>query len=1301
MKYLSFVCFFAYGIVFSQDNQVWMHPNRGQWHENIKYKVDLQGGEFLIEQNAFTYLFHDAAERRHHHDKKHSENESISNNESVEGKFRQHAIKTTFLGSNTTHLRLEDNKSSFYRNYFLGNDQSKWKSDVFSFSKVKYPDFYPNIDLILDGKSNELEYSFLVSANANPEVINFQIEGADKVYLDKNGNLIFEHSFGKIIESKPIAWNVDANGIKTMVPVNFKLHKNNLSFEFPNGYNKSQKLIIDPSITFSSYTGSTDDNWGCTATPDNQGNLFAGGTIFGPGYPTTTGAVDLSYSGGDNVGQTTGFDVSLSKFNSSGTVFLYSTYVGGTGNESPNSMVCNDNGELYIMGVTSSANFPILAGAFDSSHNGGSSLTVDNELGFNSTDIYIARISPGGNAFMSSTFVGGSGNDGLNIGFSNSSSDGDLVYNYGDNYRGEIIVDATGNVLVASTSVSANFPTVSASQGFLNGDQDAVLFKMNANLSNMIWSTYYGGSGKETGNSVQVNSQNEVYLAGGTTSTNLAVPNGQTNVYTGGTADGYVTRFNASTSVIISGTYIGTGNYDQSFFVQIDISDFVYVYGQSHGIMPISAGLIGNANALQFIRKFTQNLSSVVWNTKIGGSNEAISPTAFLVSNCAEIYIAGWGGSILGSNISNFQTTPDAFQTFTSDGDAFYIAVFDPDVAALQYATFMGGPSMDHVDGGTSRFDKNGSVYHAVCSACGGNPNGFVSTPGVVSPTNGSSNCNLAAFKFQLNTITAIAATPGVVICIPNPVQFTNNSTGGDTYFWDFGDLTTSTLENPSHVYTAPGDYIVKLVVSDSQGCQSPDSVSVTVTIGSFEAGAIDPPPTICKGDPYQLEATGGLTYVWTPANVLDNANIPNPIATIFQTTTFTVIVADACGSDTLTVTLPVFNDSISVSPDTSLCLGNSTQIEVFGSVSQVWTPNTFIDNNLAPDPTVTPNAPTTYVVTATTQNSCVFQDSVFVDVFFTPPLPNMIDSATICFGASLDISVSGASTYSWSPNQNINTIIGPDVTVSPTGDFTYFCDFTNACGTERDSVYIEVIRPQISAFSDTIICVGESAFLSAIGAVSYSWSPATGLNSVNTPEVISTPQVNTVYTVIGTDAFLCKDTAQVYVQLFPVHQVYAGGNVVTAIGLPVQLHASSGAEGTFVWLPESFLTCSVCQDPIANPNYNFSYQVIFTDTNGCKTVDFVDINYKGILYIPNTFTPDGSRFNEVFRAYGEGIHDFEMLIFDRWGELICTLNSMEEFWDGTYLGKKCQDGTYTWKLTYNDITGEYKTITGHVNLLK
>jgi gliding motility-associated-like protein len=1299
MKNKILYCFlFLQGILFSQENKVWLHPNRGQWYEKINYKVDLNGGSMFIEQNAFTYLFHNVSDVKHslhHGDKKFADETQFLDLVS------QHCIKTTFLGSNSEHQIIESNYSNFYLNYFLGRDESKWKTNVHSISELVYPNFYDGIEMEMEGKTSSFKYSFTINPGINPSTIKYKIEGANDIKIDKNGNLIIYHSFGKIEESKPIAWTISANGTKIPVEIKFNIKNDLVSFEFPNSYNNSEQLIIDPEITFSTYSGSTTDNWGCTATPDSQGNLFAGGTVFGPGYPTTPGALSGGYIGGENIGYS-GFDVGITKFNANGTARLYSTYLGGEGNETPNSMICNEANELYVMGITSSdTDFPVNGSSYDNTHNGGSVLNLESSQGFSNTDIYVARINPTGTALMNSTYIGGSANDGINQGSSNL-NDGDLSNNYGDNFRGEIILDENENVFIASSTRSDNFPTINSSQLNLNGIQDAVIFKFNPTLSSLLWSTYYGGSGIDSGNALSINSLGEVYLTGGSNSNDLIVPNGHVNINSGGSSDAYITRFNPTNGTILSGTYLGTNSYDQAYFVQIDIDDFVYVYGQSLGTMPISPGLVGNADAHQFIRKYTTSLSAVEWNTKVGGSNERISPTAFLVSNCYEIYISGWGGSILNTNISGFAITPDAFQT-TSNGDGFYIAVFDPNMTALQYGTFMGGSADDHVDGGTSRFDKNGRIYHAVCASCGPGNNGFVSTPGVVSPfeMDAEGNCNLAAFKFELNSIKAIFAEPNFIICIPNPVQFFNNSTVGDVFFWDFGDGNTSNEDNPEHNYLNVGYYDVKLVVSDSEGCKTPDSVSFVITVGSFEAGSVLPPPTVCRGTPYQLEAFGGLHYLWSPANVLDDPTISNPTAIIFDTTTFSVIISDTCGIDTVVVTLNVFPDEISLSPDTALCIGNAVQIEVFGSINQVWTPNTFITNNQDNNPTVNPDTNTYYVVLATTPNNCVFEDSILIEVYYAPPVPIIDDSTLICFGAPLEINVDGARYYSWNPNLFINTTTGNQVIVSPPSDMTYYCDFINPCGAVLDSIYIDVIVPRVNAYNDTTICDGETAIMRADGAVNYQWSPTSSLDNPLAQEVIATPINTTNYIVVGIDEYGCRDSASVLVELFPTHQVDAGGSIFAYIGEKVQLNATADIEGVYVWSPESFLTCSVCPDPIASPNHNFSYTVTFIDTNGCQTNDLIHISYKGIIYVPNTFTPDGSKFNEVFKAYGEGIKDFEMLIFNRWGELIKTLNSIDEFWDGTYKGKMCQDGTYTWKLTFNDITGVYQTLTGHVNLLK
>jgi gliding motility-associated-like protein len=1299
-KILSILSFIIVCFEVSSQN-VWLNPNNGQWDKEIEYSVDISNGHLYIDQKGFTYSLNNAMD--HHHDiEEHSAQE--------DNKIQCQVITAHFENSTWKGIKKEENPSSFYRNYFIGNDKNRWKSSVFSVQQSTMIDFYDGIDLVLNGETDKLKYSFVVKPGIDVSLIDYSINGSDNVSL-VDGALHISTRFGEIIEEKPSAWT-EKEGRKTKVPVEFILENGHVKFSFPKGYNKNETLVIDPYLVFSSFSGSTADNWGMTATPDTQGNLYAGGIVFSNGgiYPTVTGSFDVSLNGGDTYtypfgGGTysmSGFDCAISKFNSTGTTLLFSTYLGGTGNEAPHSLVTDQNNNLYVFGVTGSGNFPTIAGGYDVSFNGGP-FVAENELGYYGADIYVTRFNAAGSSLVASTFVGGSGTDGINIGA--------LNYNYGDPFRGEIIVE-NGFVYVTSSTQSADFPNVGASQGFLNGTQDAVVFKMNSLLTSMSWSTYFGGSGFESGNSIQLASNGNVYVAGGTNSNNITFPSGNDLTFNGGVADGYLLKLQGGTAALMAGTYMGMTEYDQAYFVQLDNLNEVYVYGQSESAWPISAGVYGNVNSGQFIRKYSNNLSTINWTTMIGAStgHAEISPTAFLVSDCFDIYISGWGGTI-NSSYSNqasysssngFPLTPDAYQSVTT-GSNFYIAVLDQDAAYLKYATYMGGTSSssNHVDGGTSRFDKSGRIYHAVCGACGGQDYGFTSTPGVWSPANQSSNCNLAAFKFELSTIDAVVAAPDPLICLPDPVIFNNNSANGNAFYWDFGDGTSSTAINPSHLYSGAGDYTVTLVVIDTNGCFSPDSIEFLINIGDFQGGIVVPSDAICPGVPYQLEAYGGATYSWTPANVLDNPISSTPIATVNSTTVFTVIVSDSCGADTLQVTLVVYPFNPSISGDTSICIGNSVGISASGGGSYLWSPSSTLDNPTSATPIATPEINTIYSVIITSVDGCVSYDSLLVNVFYTPPIPVIPDSVQMCLGSSVGITVSGGDSYYWSPNYEINQLTGPNVIVSPAMDFTYYCDFINACGAVLDSVLVEVIQAKIIAGNDTIICPGENALLWANGGVSYTWSPSISINNSSASEVIATPTAPTIYVVIGIDEYGCSDTDSVNVGLFPQPFIQSSPDVYAIYGDVIQLTATSLTSGIYFWSPAEYLSCVSCSSPIATPPQDITYTVSYTDENGCSASDIVSVYFSPLLYIPNTFTPDGNEFNNGFKIVASNIKSYELIIFNRWGEVIFTMNDFDDYWDGTYKGIRCQDGTYTWKINYEDFKTKKYEQKGHINLLR
>lgn len=1365
----------------AQENTIWLHSNKGQWDSRILYKVDLQMGEMLVEEDGFIYKLNDYKQKMSHDHGGHEK--TIHQDDQF---IRKQIIKTKFIKSNWNGKKVEKKASSFYQNYFLGDDPSKWKTNVRSVGTVIMEEIYDNIDLVIDGSNANLEYSFLIKKKAKSSRIKYEIRGASGLKLNNNGSLSILNRFGEIIESKPVAWNVVENK-KIVVDVEFELKDGIVSFYFPNGYDENYDLVIDPSITFSTFSGSTADNWGMTSTPDNHGNLYAAGIVFNDGgeYPVTTGVFDEEINGGDSNPFANyvsyGFDVAISKFNEDGSELLFATYLGGAGNETPHSLVVDGNDNLYLLGATSSNNFPTSNGCFDNTFNGGSP-ELNNNLYFTASDIFISKISNNGIQLLGSTYIGGTGNDGLNT--------GDLDYNYGDSFRGEIIHGEDDFIYVSTTTRSTDFPTTNPFQDELKGEQDAVVFKINDDLTSFSWSSYFGGNGEETGNSIQKSSTGDVYFTGGSTSSEIVNFNGVEGSYIGGTSDGYLIRLNANSGNIINSTFVGDTGYDQVYFVQLDQSDNVYVYGQTESGWAITPGLYGTANSGQFIRKFNSSLSSVEWTTMIGAGTgyPEISPTAFLVSNCDEIYLAGWGGLVnhysdaIHSTTSGFETTPDAFQSMTS-GSNFYIAVLEKDAAGLKYGTFMGGynSSSNHVDGGTSRFDKNGKIYHAVCAACGGDPNGFTSTLSVYSPTNQSNNCNLAAFKFELNSVEVDGTSIAPSLCINDPNVFYGLSSNGNSFYWDFGDGTYSSEQSPSHAYSLAGLYSVSLTISDTISCFASKTKTFEVEVLDLQVGIQFFDSVMCSGIDYNLVAFGGDDYLWTPTGLFSSPYDSSTFVNVTQDTTLHVRIENICFIDSFSFDISVsditptltndtticenqevqffinnsvsqvwspstyLNDPISYNPiskpdtsviynveittgdgcvfnevvnievnpqiitsifpseyrDTSLCIGEFLNVQLDNTLSQEWSPSNLINAPFSQNPTITVDTTTIIYVTAKTTDYCYLRDSLIINIFYNIPSPVLLDTIRNCIGDSTFLKFNGAEYYDFTLNSNYNILSSDSLSCFFTSENYFYCDFINACGSYLDSVFIMPIKPSMDICNDTIICPGEQAFLWADSMMIYNWySEQDYLSEESSIEV--SPKVNSQYIVIGEDEFGCFDTSFVSVELFDTPRIRLMDDYLASLDEEVKIEVFTGDIGTYEWSPKEFLSCYNCEQPIANPNKNTIYTTIFTDTNGCKTSDEIRIYYDGILYVPNTFTPNvDGKFNTHFSAEGINIVNYEMLIFDRWGHLVYETRSLYQMWDGTFEGVNCQMGTYIWKISYEDISGNKKELVGHVNLLR
>lgn len=824
-SFLSFLlgsCFFLpLGLQASPINFV---PNEGQWTGTFLFKGTATFADFYLEKSGITYVVGDSENP----EKIESVKERATAPEQ-EVTLKYHAYKMSWLGANPSPGTTAGKKRPYYFNYFLGKDTHRWKSNVGVYGNVTYQDLYDHIDLHVSSNKGLAKYDFIVKPGGDPQQIQLSFSGLENIKLRK-GNLILKTSVGEITEVKPYAFQYQ-NGTLQEIKCRYRLKGNVLSYEFPDGFNHQKNLTIDPTIIFATLTGSTSDNWGFTATYDPQGNLYAGGIVSGTGYPTTLGAFQTTFGGGSS-GSSMPCDISISKFNPSGSALIYSTYLGGDKDEMPHSLIVDDNGNLIVAGKTLSDDFPTTTNAYDASYNGG-------------YDIYLSKFNSGGTALLASTYIGGANDDGVNVSPSFYGNQATLKYNYGDGSRSEVIVDNSGNIYLAGSTQSPDFPTTAnAFSSSLSGTQDGVFIKMNSSLSSLTYSTFLGGSGTDAAYVLSLDQvATNVYVGGGTTSSNFA--SGTTsgawqNNFQGGTADGFICRFqNSGNYDLLRTTFIGTNSYDQVYGLKTDLDNGVYAMGQTLGSFPVSSGVYSNSGSPQFIIKMDSTLATREYSTVFGSGSSThpnISPVAFMVDTCQNVYVSGWAsGSIsTGTSTNGLPITTDAFQN-TTDGSDFYFAVFSKDAQSLLFGSFFGSPGkLEHVDGGTSRFDPDGVVYQAICASCGAG-SAFPATAGAYATQKGSNNCNLGAVKiaFNLSSVEASVNASPASGCAPLTVTFTNNSTNAVNYHWDFGDGSTSTNAQPVHTFTTPGTYQVMLAANNPNSCRTNDTDYVTITVSS------------------------------------------------------------------------------------------------------------------------------------------------------------------------------------------------------------------------------------------------------------------------------------------------------------------------------------------------------------------------------------------------------------------------------------------------------------------------------------
>ncbi|HEX8370743.1 MAG TPA: SBBP repeat-containing protein, partial [Pyrinomonadaceae bacterium] len=555
-------------------------------------------------------------------------------------------------------------------NYFVGSEPEKWKRDVPNFSSVRYREVYPGIDQVFYGNGRELEYDFIVAPEADFEQIALAFEGAQKLEIGKSGELVLSVGDAEIVQKQPVIYQ-EIDGDRKYVAGNYIFKgKNKIGFEIGD-YDRSQPLVIDPVLLYSTYLGGSGADSGRSIAVDAGRNVYVTGSTTSTNFPTAN-PLQSNNAGGSG-------DVFVTKINAAGNAIVYSTYFGGSVGDIGYGIDVDAGGNIYVTGVTGGTlganSFPTTAGAFDRT--------------FNSPDeSFLFKLNASGNALVYSTYTGATigfevkvdkttgeafiaGNAGANLpttpgAFSSSCSapscsfvtkfnatGSALVYStyIGEGPANDLAIDALGNAYITGSTISSTFPiTPGAAQPTCTGcnlaRSDAFVTKLNPNGTSLLYSTYLGGSIDEVGRGITVDARGNAYVTGRTESSSAAsVPfpttPGAFQTTSQGTPDAFVTKVNPTGTAFVYSTYLGGSVRDEAFGIAVDPSDTAHVIGQTRSttfplVSPFQSNCPSNGDCV-FMASLNPAGAALVFSTFFGQGEG----TEVAADNAGSIYATG------------------------------------------------------------------------------------------------------------------------------------------------------------------------------------------------------------------------------------------------------------------------------------------------------------------------------------------------------------------------------------------------------------------------------------------------------------------------------------------------------------------------------------------------------------------------------------------------------------------------------------------------------------------------------------
>jgi hypothetical protein len=826
------------------------------------------------------------------------------------------ALALTFLGA-SPNARLEANrKQPGTVNYLIGNDPVRWHTGLPTYEQVLYHNLWPGVDLAFRGGDGQLKYEFLVQPGARVEDIRLLYRGAEGTRLDREGNLLIRTPVGRLTDTRPVSYQ-SIGGRRVPVESRFALdRKEGGAYGFGVGtYDRLIPLVIDPGLVFSTYLGGGGSDDGRGIVVDASGSAYVTGRTTSSDFPTTPGAFDATFNGGPS-------DTFVTKFTSTGSSLAFSTYLGGSGDETGSAIAVDASGSAYVTGQTASSNFPTTPGAFDTTFNGGTA------------DAFVTKLGSTGSSLAFSTYLGGSGNEAG---------------------RG-VALDNSGSSYLAGFTVSSNFPTTPGAfdATFNGGASDTFVTKFTSTGSSLAFSTYLGGGGIDNGTGISVGMSGDAHVTGETQSSNFPTTPGTFDPTYNGNDDVFVTKLASTGSSLAFSTYLGGTGSDFGIGITLDGSGSAYLAGLTNSSnYPTTPGAFdttfngGLADA--FATKLTSTGSSLAFSTYLGGGGNERG-TAIALDGFGNAHVTGQTTS------SNFPTTPGAFDTTFNGGVDAFVTKFAASGSSLALSTYLGGTGNDlgagialdatgnaYVTGATSSsnypttpgaFDNtfNGGFFDVFVTELGsaGTPATLTLSPKTDTNTVGTPHTVTA-------TVKDVAGNPVSGVTVRFSVSGVNSASGSDVT--DANGEATFTYTGT----TAGTDTISAFADTDNDGTQDPGEPSDIAT-KTWTPGA---PATLTLAPPADSN-TVGTTHCVT-ATVKDAFGNPVPGVTVrFSVPTATATHAspssssattDANGEATFcyTASLPG-EDTIHAFADSNND-GDQDPGEPFGDATKTWTP--------------------------------------------------------------------------------------------------------------------------------------------------------------------------------------------------------------------------------------------------------------------------------------------------------------------------------------------------------------------------